>query len=102
MFGTPFMDMQAENVIVEKELGFNNIEILKHSTSNAAVLLQSEDWTGELDPYKEGKLGVIKAGAWADLIIIDGDPTKDIEVLRDYKSNFKLIMKDGKQWKNTL
>ena len=102
MFGTPFMDMQAENVIVEKELGFTNIEILKHSTSNAAVLLQSEDWTGGLDPYKQGKLGVIAAGAWADLIVIDGDPTKDIEVLRDYKKNFKLIMKDGKTWKNTF
>ena len=100
MFGTPYGHMLAENVIVEKELGFSNLEILKHSTSNAAVLLQQ--WTGGLDPYMEGKLGVIAPGSYADLIVIDGDPLQDIEVLRDYRNNFKLIIKDGKVWKNTL
>ncbi len=102
MFGTPFIDMQAENIIVEKELGFTNVEILMHSTSNAAMLLQSEEWTGGLDPYKGAKLGVIEAGAYADLIIINGSPLDNIEVLRDYKNNMKLIMKNGEVWKNIL
>ena len=103
MFGTPYIDMQAENIIVENEsLGFTSLEALKHSTSDAAMLLQSEDWTGELDPYREGKLGVIETGAWADLIIIEGNPLEDITLLRDYKNNMKLIMKDGQVWKNIL
>ena len=102
MFGTPFIDMQAENLIVEKELGFTNVEILKHATSNAALLLQSEEWTGGLDPYKGAKLGVIEAGAYADLIILNDNPLDNIEVLRDYKHNMKLIMKDGEIYKNTI
>ena len=102
MFGTPFMDMQAENIIVEKELGFSNLEILKHSTSNAAVLLQGDEWTGEINPYKEGKLGVIQEGAYADLIILNANPLDNIEVLRDYRNNYLLIMKDGSIWKNIL
>ncbi len=103
MFGTPYIDMQAENIIVEVEsLGYSSLEALKHSTSNAAVLLQGEDWTGSLDPYLGGKLGVIEEGAWADLIVVNGNPLDDITVLRDYKNNMKLIMKDGQVWKNTL
>jgi hypothetical protein len=33
---------------------------------------------------------------------LDGNPLEDIGLLEDYKSNFKLIMKDGQVWKNTL
>ena len=48
------------------------------------------------------ELGVIEAGAYADMLIIDGNPIEDIEVMLDYENNFKLIMKDGVAYKNTL
>jgi len=45
---------------------------------------------------------VIKEGAFADIIIVDGDPTKDIRLLMDANKNIGLIMKDGKIYKNTI
>ncbi len=41
-------------------------------------------------------------GAYADMVLVDGNPLEDISLLRDYTNNFKLIMKDGAIWKNTL
>jgi imidazolonepropionase-like amidohydrolase len=46
-------------------------------------------------------LGVIKQGAYADLLIIDGNPLEDLTILRD-RDNLMVIMKDGKVYKNTL
>ena len=45
------------------------------------------------------ELGVVKAGALADLLLVDGDPTKDVSVLRD-SSRLLGIMKAG-QWRKT-
>jgi imidazolonepropionase-like amidohydrolase len=58
-------------------------------------------WSGELNPYKDGTLGVIEAGSYADLLIVDGNPLEDLTVLRD-RSNLRVIMKDGQFHKNTL
>jgi imidazolonepropionase-like amidohydrolase len=46
-------------------------------------------------------LGVIRAGAAADLIVVDGDPVQDLAVLTD-PTNIKLIMKDGRIFKNEI
>ncbi len=98
-FGEAFLAKNIENVIIEGELGFSPYEALKHATSNAAVVLS---WSGELNPFKEGPLGIIEPGAYADLLIVEGNPLKDLTVLRDYRKNLKVIMKDGKIYKNTL
>lgn len=58
--------------------------------------------SGERHPYKEGPLGVIKQGAYADLLIVEGKPLEDIKVLGDPENSLKLIVKDGKVFKNTL
>ena len=72
---------------------FTNAEILKQATSgNAEVLYLS----GPRNPYP-GKLGVIEKGAFADLLLINGDPIKDISVLLNPDENLALIMKDGPQ-----
>jgi imidazolonepropionase-like amidohydrolase len=55
-----------------------------------------------MNPYKYGSLGVIEAGAYADLIIVDGNPLDNIEILNEYQDKFKLIMKDGDVYKNIL
>ena len=52
--------------------------------------------------YREGPLGVIKEGAYADLLIVDGNPLEDITILAEPDKNLSLIMKDGKIYKNTL
>lgn len=44
---------------------------------------------------------MIKEGAYADILLIDGDPTQDIRLLMD-SANVVLIMKDGKLYKNAL
>ncbi len=58
--------------------------------------------SGKLNPYTEGKLGLIEKGAYADLLIYEGNPLEDVDVLVNYKENLKLIMKDGKIIKNEL
>jgi len=78
---------------------FSAVEILKQATSNNAKLF---GMCGKLNPYTAGKLGVIEKGAYADLLIYEGNPLDDIQVIVNYKENLKLIMKDGKIFKNEL
>jgi imidazolonepropionase-like amidohydrolase len=99
MFGANNAPMQAENLTILETVGFTPYEILRTATSNAAIVL---GWTGEMNPYKYGTLGVIEAGGYADMILVDGNPLADISLLRDYTNNFKVIMKDGMIWKNIL
>jgi len=56
---------------------------------------------GPRDPYP-GKLGVVEEGALADLILVDGNPLANIDLVADPHRNFTLIMKDGKIYKNAL
>jgi imidazolonepropionase-like amidohydrolase len=60
------------------------------------------EMSGPLNPYGDGPLGVIAPGAYADLIIVDGNPLEDTSLLGDHESNIRLIMKDGLVYKNTL
>ncbi len=74
-------------------------EILKMATSTNAELLAM---SGKRSPYSSGKLGELSEGAYADLIIVDGNPLENIELIGDPANNFKLIMKGGRVYKNTL
>ncbi len=71
--------------------------------------------TGDFkNPYPEGKLGVIEEGAYADILIVDGNPLEDITVIGtgdkwfgadprpESPETIRIIMKDGKFFKNTL
>src|SRR5499426_304075 len=73
-------------------------EALIMATSTNAELLAL---SGRRNPYP-GKLGVVEQGALADLILVDGDPLANIQLIEDPAKNFVLIMKDGKIYKNTL
>ena len=77
---------------------FTPIEQLQQVTSNNGEVLGRSGWK---DPYPHGDLGVIKEGAYADILLIDGDPTRDIRLLMD-SANIVLIMKDGEIYKNAL
>ena len=50
----------------------------------------------------QGKLGEISEGAYADLILVDGNPLKENSLMANPDENFKLILKDGVVYKNTL
>jgi imidazolonepropionase-like amidohydrolase len=51
---------------------------------------------------QKGKLGTIAPGAYADLLVIEGNPLADLQVLLNPKNNLKLIMKGGVLYKNEL
>ena len=55
---------------------------------------------GPRDPYP-GDLGVVKEGALADLILVDGNPLENLDLVADAEKNFVVIMKDGRIHKNT-
>jgi imidazolonepropionase-like amidohydrolase len=73
-------------------------EVLKLATSNNAELLAL---SGPRNPYP-GALGVVEEGALADLLLVDGDPIADINLVADPDRNFVVIMKDGKLFKDAL
>jgi imidazolonepropionase-like amidohydrolase len=66
-------------------------EIIRSATAvNAELLMQ------------KGGLGTIAPGAYADLLVVDGDPLSDVSVMLDPRKNLKLIIKDGVIYKNEL
>jgi imidazolonepropionase-like amidohydrolase len=78
---------------------FSPHEVLKMATSGNAELLEL---SGPRHPYRAGRLGVIAPGAYADLILVDGNPLENLNVIADPEANFDLIMKDGMIYKNEL
>ena len=57
--------------------------------------------SGARNPYP-GIVGRIVPGAWADLLVADGDPARGLDFLADPERNLRLIMKNGRIAKNTL
>lgn len=77
---------------------YTPLEILKMATSvNAGLCALS----GPRNPYP-GKLGVIEADALADMIIVNGNPLVDIQLMAQPEQAFCAIVKDGNIIKNRL
>lgn len=53
------------------------------------------------NPYPDGQIGVLTEGAYADIVITNGNPVEDLDVLGDV-DNILLVMKDGQIYKNRL
>ena len=78
---------------------YDPLTLLGQATgTNGALLALS----GERNPYAGAALGRIAKGAWADLLVADGNPAANLDFLADPEQNLRLIMKDGKVHKNTL
>ncbi len=67
------------------------IEIIRQATLVGAEILR-----------QEGKLGIVAPGAYADLIVVDGNPLKKLELFLDQGAHLPAIMKAGKFHKNQL
>ena len=91
---------------------FGNLQTLKSMTSIGGQLAAL---TGGQNPYPAGSLGVIEVGAYADILLIDGNPLEDITLIGGSEELFaapdrkpgdipamRLIMKGGVSYKNTL
>lgn len=85
-FGTDLLGetyvQQSREFTIRREV-FSPLEILRQTTSTNAALLQLE-----------GKLGCVQPDAYADLIVVDGDPLKDIGLLTDRK-HIPIVMRGG-------
>ncbi len=90
----------ANNEFVVRAKYWPASEVLKQATYNNGRMLREE--TGPRNPYPEGELGVIKEGAYADIIIVNGNPLENIEYLADPYNKIVLIMKNGVIYKNEL
>jgi imidazolonepropionase-like amidohydrolase len=99
VFFNPPVNKDQNTYIAKMGNWFTPFEVLKLITSENAQLLAL---SGNRSPYKAGKLGVIEEGAYADMILVDGNPLKDINLMVDYTKNFVLIIKDGIIYKNNL
>jgi imidazolonepropionase-like amidohydrolase len=73
-------------------------EVLKMATADNGELMAL---SGFINPYP-GKLGVVEERALADLLLIDGNPLENLDLVADPDRNFLIIMKDGKIYKNAL
>jgi imidazolonepropionase-like amidohydrolase len=73
-------------------------ETLVMATGTNGELLQL---SGKRNPYP-GDIGIVREGALADLLLVNGDPTADISLVARPDESFLVIMKDGVIYKNTL
>ncbi len=93
----PALNEEQNRYILRLLEWFTPAEVLKMVTHDNAQLLAL---SGLRAPY-QGRLGVVREGALADLLLVDGDPMEDMNLLADPGANFLVIMKDGRIYKDT-
>lgn len=97
LFNANKASRQAEELLKMKRW-YSNFEILRMATSSNAELLSL---SGKRSPYP-GKLGVIQEDALADLLLINGNPLDNLELITNPKENILVVVKDGLIYKNIL
>jgi imidazolonepropionase-like amidohydrolase len=87
MGGIPWDRPMAQEFPLMTKLGMAPLEAIKSATSRAAEMLD-----------RKGELGVVAAGAYADIVAISGDPLKDINEL----GKVRFVMKNGGIFRDEL
>ncbi|MCC6467278.1 MAG: amidohydrolase family protein [Alphaproteobacteria bacterium] len=94
VYGTDLLgtmqDRQSEEFLIRAEVQ-KPIDVIRSATSIAAEMFQME-----------GEIGVVAEGARADLLVVDGDPSENLQLLQGQGKSIRAIMKDGKFYKNEL
>jgi len=109
--------VEACNIQIAYEKNLNNeffgahASLVTMTSVGGELMALSGDF---MNPYREGKLGVIEEGAYADILVVDGNPLEDFSVAGtgdkwfgadprpESPETIRIIMKDGKFYKNTL
>jgi len=81
---------QSREFLLRREV-LSPIEIIRQATLVGAEIVRMP-----------GKLGVVKPGAFADILVVDGDPLKKLELLTGQGEHLSVIMKAGRFHKNRL
>ena len=93
-FGTDLLGKlqvhQSREFLFRSEV-LSPLEIIRQATLVGAQIVR-----------REGKLGVVEPGAYADLIVVDGNPLKDLGLFQDQGAHLSAIMKGGAWHKNRL
>ena len=84
--GFPWSDPIAQEFGYLVKFGMTPMQAIQSATSRAAEMLDMQ-----------GQLGIVAPGAYADIIAVQGDPLKDVNVLKDVR----FVMKGGKVFKNS-
>ena len=84
------LDEQSREFSIRREVQ-PAIEVIRSATTIAAEVIR-----------RPGKLGTIAPGAWADLVVVDGNPLDDIHLLEGQGRHMPVIMKGGRFHKNRL
>lgn len=82
LLGETYID-RCREFTIRREI-FSPLEILRQATSMSAEILM-----------QDGRLGCIKPDACADLLVVDGDPLKDIGLLASSGQALDVIMRNG-------
>lgn len=90
LHGHRFHERQAFELVLRGEVQ-KPIDVLRSATAINAELLQMK-----------GQIGTIAAGAYADMILVEGDPLTDLSVLVEPQQNMPLVMKGGRVVRNAL
>src|SRR5215471_11016527 len=79
---------QSREFLLRREV-LSPIEIIRQATLVGAEIVRMQ-----------GRLGELKPGAFADLLVVDGDPIRKLELLTGQGENLSVIMKAGRFYKN--
>ncbi len=81
---------QSEEFTIRAQV-LSPIEIIRSATTIGAQVVRME-----------GKLGCLKPGAFADLLVVDGNPLKNLKLFQEQGKHLSVIMKGGRMYKNRL
>ena len=98
MLFSPQMTARQGTMLTHLSRWYTNAQVLQMATSTNAELLALSNLR---NPYP-GRLGVLEAGAFADMLVVDGNPLENINLMNEPEKNLAVIMKDGRIHKNTL
>jgi len=97
LFSSQLAEQQGR-ILASLTRWYSPAQTLIMATGTNAQLLKL---SGKRNPYR-GDLGVVREGALADLLLVDGDPIQDIKLIGNPDKNFLVIMKDGVIYKDAM
>ncbi|MBO9588833.1 amidohydrolase family protein [Devosia sp.] len=93
---SPILARGQNHMLLNLLKWYTPVEALQMATgTNGELLLLS----GKRNPYP-GRIGLVEEGAYADLLLVDGNPLEDLSLVADPENKFLIIMKDGVIYKD--